>query len=63
LFKLIELSLYGEKEGEIYSYPFTDGINYFKVKNESGKTEFYTFLDYMLGADIDISDYDWYRGT
>jgi hypothetical protein len=63
LFKLIELSLYGEQEGETSSYSFTDGINYFKGKNDSGKTEFYTFLDYMFGADLDLANKDWYRDS
>lgn len=50
MFKLIRLSLNGKCEGQSFSYSFADGINYFKGKNDSGKTEFYTFLDYMLGA-------------
>lgn len=63
MFKLIKLSLYGEQEGQAFSYSFTDGINYFKGKNDSGKTEFYTFLDYMFGANIDLSSRDWFRDS
>ena len=63
LFKLIELTLFGEAEGQTFSYQFAEGINYFKGKNDSGKTEFYTFLDYMFGANVDLSNKDWYRGT
>lgn len=63
MFKIIELSLYGELENQVFSYQFTDGINYFKGKNDSGKTEFYTFLDYMFGANINLSDKDWFKGS
>ena len=63
MFKLIELSLYGENEGQLFSYPFAAGINYFKGKNDSGKTEFYTFLDYMFGANINLADKEWYRNS
>lgn len=63
LFKLMELTLFGAVEGQVFSYQFTEGINYFKGKNDSGKTEFYTFLDYMFGANIDLSNKEWYRGT
>ncbi|MPM25206.1 hypothetical protein SDC9_71696 [bioreactor metagenome] len=63
MFKIIELTLYGEQEGQVFTYSFTDGINYFKGKNDSGKTEFYTFIDYMFGANLNLADYDWYRGS
>lgn len=63
MFKLIELSLYGKMEGQAFSYQFKEGINYFKGKNDSGKTEFYTFLDYMFGANVNLSDKDWFRGS
>lgn len=63
MFKLIRLSLNGKCEGQSFSYSFADGINYFKGKNDSGKTEFYTFLDYMLGANINLADKDWFRDS
>lgn len=63
MFKLIKLSLYGEQEEQVYSYDFVDGINYFKGVNDSGKTEFYTFLDYMFGANIYLADKDWFRDS
>lgn len=63
LFKLIELTLFGAVQGQIFSYQFKEGINYFKGKNDSGKTEFYTFLDYMFGANIDLSNKEWYKRT
>lgn len=63
MFNLIELTLYGEVEGQIFTYHFVEGINYFKGKNDSGKTEFYTFLDYMFGANVNLSDKEWFRGT
>lgn len=44
-----------------YTYDFSAGINYFRGKNDSGKTEFYTFLDYMFGADVEMQAKEWYR--
>lgn len=63
MFKIVRLSLYGMEEGQAFSYQFSDGINYFQGKNDSGKTEFYTFLDYMFGASFKLSDKDWYKNT
>lgn len=51
------------EEGQAFSYQFSDGINYFQGKNDSGKTEFYTFLDYMFGVSFKLSDKDWYKNT
>lgn len=50
MFKICELGFYSNKTKEEYHYKFNSGINYFIGKNNSGKTEFYTLLDYMLGA-------------
>lgn len=50
MFKICELSFCSKKTKEVYRYEFNSGINYFVGKNNSGKTEFYTLLDYMLGA-------------
>lgn len=44
-----------------YTYHFNSGINYFKGKNSSGKTEFYKFLDFMFGSSEDIRKKPWYR--
>ncbi len=63
MFNLIELSLYGKNEGQVFSYPFVAGINYFKGKNDTGKTEFYNFLDYMFGSSINLSEKDWFKGS
>ena len=63
MFNLIELSLYGKDENQVFSYPFVAGINYFKGKNDTGKTEFYTFLDYMFGSSINLSEKDWFKGS
>ena len=50
-------------EGNKYEYEFDYGINYYKGKNSSGKTEFYKFIDYMLGASFKIENSYWYKGT
>ena len=56
MFKINELKLYST-DGEEYSYFFSEGVNYFKGDNDKGKTEFYNFLDYMLGSSkpLDLS--------
>lgn len=46
--------------GEKYTYHFSKGINYFKGKNSSGKTEFYNFIDFMFGSSEDIRKKPWY---
>ncbi|EAC9777756.1 hypothetical protein M0991_002478, partial [Listeria monocytogenes] len=33
----------------------------FKGKNDSGKTEFYKFIDFMFGSSYDISNIPWYE--
>lgn len=55
MFKIDELKLYGNKEQE-YTYTFSEGINYFKGRNDTGKTEFYEFLDYMFGKSGEIDN-------
>lgn len=62
MFKIDKLVMKSNK-GEEYTYQFDYGINYFKGKNSSGKTEFYKFLDYMLGASENISEQYWYKDT
>lgn len=43
-----------------YTYNFEDGVNYFQGKNSSGKTEFYSFIDFMFGSSDDIFKKSWY---
>lgn len=50
-------------DGGIFTYEFTSGVNYFKGKNSSGKTEFYSFIDFMFGSSEDISKKPWYSDT
>ncbi|WP_206105761.1 hypothetical protein [Paenibacillus amylolyticus] len=50
-------------DGEKFLYRFKSGINYFKGKNSSGKTEFYSFIDFMFGSSEDINKKPWYNGT
>ena len=46
-----------------FTYTFSEGINFFKGKNDSGKTEFYVFLDYMLGASVKMYTKDWFHDS
>lgn len=62
MFKINKLILYSYSDEE-YIYQFDMGINYFKGGNNSGKTEFYRFLDFMLGASEDIRKKPWYKDT
>ncbi|WNQ12210.1 hypothetical protein MJA45_03930 [Paenibacillus aurantius] len=59
MFEISELMLFS-MDGEIYTYKFKSGINYFKGKNSSGKTEFYSFIDFMFGSSEDIRKKPWY---
>lgn len=59
MFKIEELTFYNYAN-ESYTYKFSTGINYFKGKNNSGKTVFYTLLDYILGSSKEIKE-DWYK--
>ena len=59
MFKINKLIMYGVDGGE-FTYEFTSGVNYFKGKNSSGKTEFYGFIDFMFGSSEDISKIPWY---
>ena len=63
MFRIVSLTLYGSQESQEFTYTFSNGINYFKGKNDSGKTEFYTFLDFMFGANLKLAEKDWYKGT
>ena len=63
LFKLISLTLYGCNAEDPFTYTFSEGINYFKGKNDSGKTEFYVFLDYMFGASVNMDAKEWFHDS
>lgn len=43
VFKIIRLDMVSN-ENETFTYLFESGINYFKGVNDSGKTEFYSFI-------------------
>lgn len=60
MFKIEKLILVSDEEQE-YTYTFAKGINYFQGRNDTGKTEFYEFLDYMFGRSeqLDLSK-EWY---
>lgn len=62
MFKIVKLSMVDNNE-KIYNYKFKSGINYFKGKNSSGKTEFYNFIDYMFGDSQNIKNKVWYKDT
>ena len=62
MFKIERLDLYNV-DNNVASYDFDSGINYFIGKNNSGKTEFYKFIDYMFGSSVVIKNSIWYKGT
>lgn len=62
MFKIERLDLYNV-DNNVASYEFDSGINYFIGKNNSGKTEFYKFIDYMFGSSVVIKNSIWYKGT
>jgi hypothetical protein len=62
MFKIDKLIMISQDNKE-YVYKFEYGINYFKGKNSSGKTEFYKFIDYMLGSSEKINKQDLYKYT
>ena len=48
--------------GESFNYSLSSGVNYVQGSNSSGKTEFYHFLDYMLGSDQkNLSESPWFK--
>lgn len=61
MFRIDKLILISDEEKE-YIYSFSSGINYFQGSNDTGKTEFYEFLDYMFGRSeqLDLSK-EWYE--
>lgn len=62
MFRINYLSLI-DPDGEVYTYTFSDGINYFQGKNDTGKTEFYFFMDFMFGSSDKLDHKNWYKGT
>ncbi|MDD9786682.1 hypothetical protein PVE99_30450 [Priestia megaterium] len=62
MFKINNLTLFSI-DGSQYTYKFEHGINYFKGKNSSGKTEFYSFIDFMFGSSEDIRKKPWYANS
>lgn len=62
MFKIDRLCIYSVDE-QCYEYKFESGVNYFQGGNNTGKTVFYKFMDYMFGASNDISNDSWFRGT
>ena len=63
MFKLVKLVLHNVDDTQTFTYEFSEGINYFIGKNDSGKTEFYTFIDYMFGASYQLYKRDWYKDS
>jgi len=59
MFKISELVMCG-MDDNAYTYKFSAGVNYFRGKNSSGKTEFYNFIDFMFGSSEDIRKKPWY---
>ncbi|MDP4133071.1 MAG: hypothetical protein Q8882_03570 [Bacillota bacterium] len=62
MFKITKLIMF-DMNSENYTYEFSEGINYFKGKNSSGKTEFYSFIDFMFGSSEDIIKKPWYKDS
>ena len=62
MFNISKLEMYDYND-KSFTYSFKRGINYFIGKNNSGKTEFYKFIDYMFGSSEKINNRSWYRGT
>lgn len=59
--ELLELISYS---GESFNYSFSSGVNYVEGPNSSGKTEFYNFLDYMLGSNKkNLSENLWFKDS
>jgi len=52
-----------DMDNKSYIYRFSEGINYFKGKNSSGKTEFYLFIDFMFGSSEDVVKKPWYKDS
>lgn len=62
MFNIERLTLTNIKN-ETYDYNFKKELNYFKGSNNSGKTEFYFFLDYMFGSSDEVFKKPWYKDS
>lgn len=62
MFKINNLILYDFNDNK-YTYDFSCGVNYIRGSNSTGKTEFYKFMDYMLGSSDDVFQKPWFKGT
>lgn len=66
MFSIQTLTMIG-CDGERYPYKFSQGINYIYGPNGTGKSEFYGFLDFMLGATpsstAPLPKKEWYANT
>jgi hypothetical protein len=59
MFKIEELKLVSINQEE-FIYEFSSGINYFQGKNDTGKTVFYNFIDYLFGSSKEIGEEEWF---
>lgn len=62
MFNIISLTMY-DHNNKMYVYKFSKGLNYFKGINNSGKTEFYLFLDFMFGSSEKIMQKAWFKDS
>ena len=62
MFRIDKLILFSN-EGDTYIYDFEPGVNYIQGKNNSGKTVFFEFLDYMCGSSETINSKEWFKDT
>jgi len=62
MFRIDKLILFSN-EGDNYIYGFEPGVNYIQGKNNSGKTVFFEFLDYMCGSSETINSKEWFKNT
>lgn len=61
MFKIESLTLYNLNDDK-YTYSFSKGLNYFVGSNSTGKTVFYNFFDYIVGASKKIQKNRGIRG-
>lgn len=62
MFKIDSLTLFNF-DNQSYTYNFTNGINFFVGPNNTGKTEFYKFIDFMFGSSMNLKNFDWYKDS
>ena len=61
MFRIKSLTMYNNDQE--YTYNFSNGINYIQGKNDTGKTVFYKFLDFMFGSQGALSNEPWFKDT